>query len=112
MGLEEGRLVGRAKAKVGGNEIWSVFQLAQGGVGRRQQGGVPDVQRGEAIVLTCTDQCQRGHGRMKKEYTKPSLQTESVFETLAGGCTLLNNPDPACNPGFDGTNLTNYIAMT
>jgi hypothetical protein len=37
---------------------------------------------------------------VKKPYEKPVLESESVFETLASGCTLVTDSDPDCNPGF------------
>ena len=41
---------------------------------------------------------------MKKEYTKPSIESEGVFEVLAAGCTL-NDPGfiMACDPLLGGT---------
>jgi hypothetical protein len=42
---------------------------------------------------------------MKKDYVKPVVETESVFEALAGGCTLMTEADASCNHYFDGTSL-------
>lgn len=43
---------------------------------------------------------------MKDMYEKPTVETESVFETLAAGCTFYSaNDDAACNPIFGGTEL-------
>ena len=39
---------------------------------------------------------------MKKPYEKPAVESESVFETLASGCSLLTVNDPSCNPDFGG----------
>jgi hypothetical protein len=40
---------------------------------------------------------------MKKAYVKPSVESESVFETLAAGCTLLDpKTQPECDPKFGG----------
>ncbi len=39
---------------------------------------------------------------MKKPYEKPAVETESVFETLASGCGLVTDADPACNTTFGG----------
>jgi len=40
---------------------------------------------------------------MKKTYVKPSVESESVFETLAAGCTLLDPKNQVeCDPGGGG----------
>jgi len=40
---------------------------------------------------------------MKKAYVKPSVESESVFETLALGCTLLDpKTQPECNTALGG----------
>lgn len=41
---------------------------------------------------------------MKKPYEKPLVESESVFETLATGCTLVTDADPDCNGAFGGNN--------
>lgn len=38
---------------------------------------------------------------MKKSYEKPEVTSESVFETLAAGCTFFDLADENCNPAFD-----------
>lgn len=41
---------------------------------------------------------------MKKTYSKPTIESESVFETLAAGCGLVNAADdPGCDPIWGGT---------
>lgn len=43
---------------------------------------------------------------MKKTYSKPRVESESVFETLAAACTFISaNDDPGCDPDFSGTEL-------
>ncbi len=42
---------------------------------------------------------------MTKAYEKPTMETESVFETLAGGCGMLTDADEDCNRDFGFTNL-------
>ena len=43
---------------------------------------------------------------MKKKYEKPAIESESVFETLASGCTFVSaGDDPNCDPAFGGTEL-------
>jgi hypothetical protein len=40
---------------------------------------------------------------MKKLYEKPSIESESVFETLAAGCTMLDpKTQPECDTGIGG----------
>jgi len=40
---------------------------------------------------------------VKKEYQKPGIQSEPVFETLAASCTWVDLADANCNPAFGGT---------
>lgn len=35
---------------------------------------------------------------MKEQYKAPEVITDSVFETLALGCTFADLADPNCNP--------------
>jgi hypothetical protein len=45
---------------------------------------------------------------MKKAYEKPYIESEQVFETIAGSVCTLDNPDQvsACDPMWGGvTNL-------
>jgi hypothetical protein len=43
---------------------------------------------------------------MKKTYSKPMVESESVFETLAAGCTFITHLDDAsCDIGFSGVEL-------
>jgi hypothetical protein len=43
---------------------------------------------------------------MKKRYEKPAIESESVFETLASGCTFISAGDDSnCNPDFGGVEL-------
>ena len=35
---------------------------------------------------------------MKESYEKPEVTSESVFETLAAGCTMFDLADENCNP--------------
>ena len=54
----------------------------------------------------------RGQGKgvtsMKKEYTKPTVMSEGVFEVLSAGCGLADpNDDSNCDTGWGGAiNLT------
>lgn len=36
-----------------------------------------------------------------EKYEKPSIESESVFETLAAGCTYYNDDDAACDNSLD-----------
>ena len=44
---------------------------------------------------------------MKKEYRKPSVESESVFETIAATPAICTHADPSldagCDPDFGGT---------
>jgi len=42
---------------------------------------------------------------MKKQYEKPVVESERVFETLASGCTLIAADDSNCQPDFGGTDM-------
>ena len=45
---------------------------------------------------------------MKKPYEKPSVTTDSVFETLALGCTYFTIADPGCDSdSVEGSQLLN-----
>jgi hypothetical protein len=40
---------------------------------------------------------------MKQPYEKPTIVSESVFETLAAGCGLFDPDDDTCSPYLGGT---------
>jgi len=43
---------------------------------------------------------------MKKTYSKPTVESESVFETLATGCTFITvNDDLGCGSDYGGQEL-------
>jgi hypothetical protein len=45
---------------------------------------------------------------MKKPYTKPTITSEDVYETLAAGCTFFTTSDANCDPdAVDGAVLLN-----
>ena len=44
-----------------------------------------------------------GGDKVKKEYQKPGVESEPVFETLAASCTWVSVNDEACNPDMGGT---------